>query len=287
MREHFTSIGGYRTRYFEGGEGDPVVLLHGGSLAVDSLCWAPIFEDLCTSFRVIAFDQVGFGETESPQGGEYPSRLQRVDHAVAFMEGLGLRNAALVGHSEGAFIAVRVAAERPELAARLVVVASGSVAPRLGGTLDDGWMAACRLAYDYQQLTGSEDDLIAMYDVLSRRRHPALEKSIRENYRRAAANGQLDAIRAASSSETDYEDYMRVQERWIQPFLPTLTLPTLLLWAADDATVPVERGLRLMESMPNSDLCVLREAAHMVMWDRSEAVGGVLKGWLHQKPPVG
>lgn len=282
MRERFVSVLGYRTRYFEDGEGETVVLLHGGGLTSDSeSAWAPIFADLSRSFRVVAFDQLGFGETESPAAVGYVGRLERVPHAIAFLDVLGISRAALIGHSEGGLVAVRIAVERPSLATQLVLITSGSVAPRLGGAGDDAWIAAAKLAYDYGRGAGSEDALLAMSRTLSKHGHPALETHVRENYRRAAATSRLDAFRAAASLETDYDEYMRVQEEWIQPHLSAMSLPTLLLWAADDATVGVERGVRLMELMPRSDLCVLRDAAHMVMWDRTAAVRVLLQGWLH------
>jgi pimeloyl-ACP methyl ester carboxylesterase len=119
-----------------------------------------------------------------------------------------------------------------------------------------------------------------MSRTLSKQWHPALEAHVRESYRRSATTTRLDAFRAAARRESDQDDYMRVQERWIQPHLSTISLPTLLLWAADDATVGVERGVRLMQLMPSADLCVLRDAAHMVVWDRTATVGALLQGWL-------
>lgn len=281
MRERFISVLGCRTRYFDEGQGETVVLLHGGDLAGDCVsAWSPIYADLCKSFRVVAFDQVGFGETAAPKGVEYVNRLDRVPHAIAFLELLGIRRAALIGHSEGGFVAVRIAIERPSLPTKLVIITSSSVAPRLGGAADDEWMAAATLAYDYASGAGSEDDLVTMYKVLSRENHPALEAHVRESYRRAMATTRLDAFRVAAAPMTDFDDYMSVQERWIQPHLSTISLPTLLLWAADDATVGVERGVRLMQLMPRADLCVLRDAAHMVIWDRTAAVRTLLQGWL-------
>ena len=60
-----------RTRYYEAGVGDPLVLIHGGQFAtVSSLdCWSRNLEALAGRFRVIAFDRLGEGFTDNPKTG--------------------------------------------------------------------------------------------------------------------------------------------------------------------------------------------------------------------------
>jgi pimeloyl-ACP methyl ester carboxylesterase len=276
----FIDAGGYRTHYFDQGEGPVVLLMHGAAIAVDAcLTWHLTMGHLSRSFRVLAFDQPGFGRTDMPKDGRYMNRLQRVDHAFAFLDRLGVDRAILVGHSEGGFMAARMAILRPELVAKLVIITSGGTAPRLGGGLDREWMAASESAYDYKGGADNEEIFIRSNATLRRHNDPGVEHLFRENYRRAVASGQIEMFRRRSSEETDIERYALMQEEHIHPYLHQLAMPVLILWAAEDPTVPVERALRLARLIPQADLHVFGGASHMVMFDRQDAFNRLLANW--------
>jgi pimeloyl-ACP methyl ester carboxylesterase len=203
-----------------------------------------------------------------------------VDHAISVLEALGLRQASLVGHSEGAFIATRIAITRPDLASRLVLITSGGTAPALGGEADEGWMEASRRAYDYRSFPGSAAEFLAT----ARLRNPGMDAYhatlLRESYDRALTSGQAAMMRALHrDGPTDYRAYVRLQEEHLFPHLPELAIPTLLIRASDDATVPVERGIALMRRFPRADLHVLAGSTHAVLHERAEAVTCLLAGF--------
>lgn len=276
----FVDVDGCRTFYIDRGQGPTILLLHGASVAIDAYAtWHLLIDALAGQFRVVAFDQVGFGRSDMPKDGRYVNRLARVAHAVGFIDALGIQRATLVGHSEGAFMATRLAIERPALASGLVIVTSGGTAPRLGGALDRGWMEASKSAYDYSGGADTEDSFIRANSSLSRVGNPALERLLRENYRRAAAAGQIAMFRNLSADERDLDRYVQLQERHIHPHLAALTTPTLIVWASNDPTVPVERGVALLRLIPQADLHVFGGASHMVMLDRAEGFNRLLAGW--------
>ena len=230
MQGQFIDVNGYRTHYLDEGEGPVVLLMHGASIAIDAwLTWHATIAHLSSSFRVLAFDQPGFGRTDMPKDGRYMSRLLRTDHALGFLDRLGVERAILVGHSEGGFMAARMAITRPGLANKLVIVTSGGTAPRLGGELDREWMAASRAAYNYKGGADSEESFIRGNAILSRSADPAIEVMLRDNYRRALASGQIDMFSRRSAEETDIERYTLLQEEHIHPHLPQLALPVLML----------------------------------------------------------
>jgi pimeloyl-ACP methyl ester carboxylesterase len=105
-----------------GGDGTPVVLLHG--LASNARIWDGVAQRLAgAGMRVIALDQRGHGESEQPAGGYDFATVCR-DLAAA-LDALGLRRPVLVGHSWGANVALQYAAERAEAVAGLVLVDGG------------------------------------------------------------------------------------------------------------------------------------------------------------------
>lgn len=117
-----------------GGEGRPVVLLHG--LASTCRIWDFVAPILARDFAVIAVDQRGHGDSGKPeQGYDFASIA---GDAAALLEGRGIQSPVLVGHSWGADVALELAAARPDLLQGIVFVDGGTIdASARYNTLDD------------------------------------------------------------------------------------------------------------------------------------------------------
>jgi pimeloyl-ACP methyl ester carboxylesterase len=110
-----------------GGAGAPVVLLHG--LASNARIWDGVAPRLVAAgLRVVALDQRGHGDSAQPDGGYDFATVGR-DLAAA-CAALGLERPLLAGHSWGADVALRFAADRPGAVAGLALVDGGLVALR-------------------------------------------------------------------------------------------------------------------------------------------------------------
>lgn len=270
----FVDAGGVRTYVTELGSGPVIVLLHGATIAVEGYgTFHHQIGPLSRSFRTVTFDQIGFGRTDMPADGRYRNRLERVDHVVDVLAALGIQRAHLVGHSEGAFVAARIAVTRPDLVEKLVLMTSGGTAPALGDERDEPWMAASRLAYDYLHFPVTAEAYVQAASASGRHvdeRHKAL---LREQFERAMASGQAELMRGLHrNGPTDYREYVRLQEEHLFPHLTGMTAPTLLIWANEDPTVPVERGLALMRLIPQADMYVVNGSGHTLTHDRANTV---------------
>jgi haloacetate dehalogenase len=106
-----------------GGEGPPVLLLHGypQTLAM----WHLIAPRLAESFTVVAADLRGYGESSRPEGGEdhagYSKRAMALDQ-VEVMRKLGFDSFTIAGHDRGARVAHRMALDYPERVTKLAVL---------------------------------------------------------------------------------------------------------------------------------------------------------------------
>lgn len=136
MFQHI-QIGLTRTAYTDDGEGDTVVLLHGGFS--DSRDFRGNLAGLSDRFRVLAPDRRGWGRTPDVPG---PISLQALtDDIIGFITAVASPPVNLIGYSQGATIALAVAASRPELVRRVVSISGATdtgaffVKPEPGGAM--------------------------------------------------------------------------------------------------------------------------------------------------------
>jgi pimeloyl-ACP methyl ester carboxylesterase len=115
-------VNGIRLWYAEFGSGDPVALLHGG--LANSDYWGLLVRALAPHYHVIVLDSRGHGRssrTDDPIGYD----LMASD-VLALMDYLHIRQAALIGWSDGAIIGLDIAINHPERLTRLFAFAANS-----------------------------------------------------------------------------------------------------------------------------------------------------------------
>jgi len=116
--DRFTKVNGVRLRYLIGGEGSPVVLLHG--YAQTSHMWRPIMPLLARRHTVIVPDLRGAGGSAKPPSG-YDKKNMAVDiHELT--TSLKLERVRIVGHDIGLMVAYAYAAQFPQAAERVVLM---------------------------------------------------------------------------------------------------------------------------------------------------------------------
>src|SRR5215212_6384301 len=116
----YLELEGNWIRYSVTGGGPPVVLVHGWLSS--SKIWGLLVERLAQRFTVYTLDLAGFGDSDKPISGygiRYGSRL-----LYAFCAHFGLSRAAVIGHGIGGTMAVKLAADHPDVVGRLVLVAA-------------------------------------------------------------------------------------------------------------------------------------------------------------------
>jgi pimeloyl-ACP methyl ester carboxylesterase len=204
-----------------------VVLVHG--LAGSSRWWHPVRERLAATHEVHAVD-VAAAPSHAPD--ELAALLER--HAPVH----------LVGHSLGALAAARVAARRPELVDRLVLVAPAGAPP------DHGLLGyALPLA---RELASSSPSFLRLLVVDALRTGPlALLRASRELLG-ADVREELAAVRA----------------------------PTLLLWGDRDRIVPAAVAAAFTAAIPHARLELLAGAAHVPMLERPDETADALLRFL-------
>jgi len=130
----FIDVSGIRTRYFEEGRGETLLLVHGGqpsSADASAWDWQQNFDGLARQFRVIALDRLGQGYTGNPADlDDYENYYPAVaEHLRAFLDAMKLERVHLVGHSQGGWPVTRIALDLPDRVASLVLIDSTMIAP--------------------------------------------------------------------------------------------------------------------------------------------------------------
>lgn len=120
-RSGHVEANGIRYYYEIHGQGEPLLLLHGGLGSIDM--FGPVLPILSRDRQVIAVDLHGHGRTEL---GDRPIRLTDMgDDVATVLRELGYRQVDAMGYSMGGGVAFRLAVQHPELVRRLVLVSAG------------------------------------------------------------------------------------------------------------------------------------------------------------------
>src|SRR3954467_4512783 len=133
----YVQTGPVNTWYEEHGDGEPLVLLHGG--LVDARWFEPNLQPLAERFHVYTPERRGHGHTADVEG---PISYQLMtDDTIAFLDQVIGGPSDLVGDSDGPFVAMLIAIQRPDLVKRLVMISggfdkSGEAAPDMEFDLD-------------------------------------------------------------------------------------------------------------------------------------------------------
>jgi pimeloyl-ACP methyl ester carboxylesterase len=115
---HMASVNGIQMHYVIGGQGDPIVLLHGWPETW--YAWRHVMPALAKNYTVIAPDLRGLGDSSKPPTGYDGKTVAEDIHQLVTQ--LGFRTIFLVGHDIGSFVAYPYAAAHPSEVKRLVIM---------------------------------------------------------------------------------------------------------------------------------------------------------------------
>jgi 2-hydroxy-6-oxonona-2,4-dienedioate hydrolase len=281
---HYVDVAGVRTRYYEAGNGEPLVLIHGGEFGMVCTldCWSLNLPGLSEHFHVYALDKLGQGYTDNP-GRDIDYSIETViEHILTFLQELHITSAHFVGHSRGALPVAYLAVQHPDLVKSAVLVDTNTTAspenaaaafrfytelarrtPPGPPTSESVRLEPEANSYSTVQVT---DDLITR--LLAIARLPKTQE----------AQARLDAVRDrvwyASLDRTRAEVVRQIDEQGIQR-------PVLVVWGFNDPSAPLTNGLQLFERIcqksPRAELHVFNEAGHYSFREHPEKFNRLLR----------
>jgi pimeloyl-ACP methyl ester carboxylesterase len=257
----------------EQGKGAPVLLIHG--FGASTYTWRHVAPELAKTHRVIAVDLKGFGQSDKPFDSRY-SVFDQAELLAQLIVDKDLRNLTLVGHSFGGGIALLLALEANErLEGRITkLVLLDSIAypqniPVFFRLLDVPLVSHLGVSMIPPSVQTRVALRIAYFD------DSKIDQDEVDTYAaplRTAA-GKHAIIYSARQIVPD--GLAEISERY-----KTIELPTLILWCDHDRIVPLEVGLKLRRTLPNSTLRLVEGCGHMPQEEQPESTLKLLQGFL-------
>lgn len=241
-------------RYLEGGDGPPLLWLHGaGGATADD----PIFVELTKRWRVYAPFLPGYGETE--ECGSLRDMLDFTLHTADVAEALDLKDPLLAGHSMGGMIAAEMAATAPNDFSRLALVASA------GLWLDDHPIPDIFTLLPYEMpgyLFHDPETGTKLMTAGFKLDDPEFLKSyLIRNARQMGMAGKI---------------LFPVPYRGLEDRLYRIKAKTVLVWGESDRVTPPAYGPAFAAGIAGSTLITIPEAGHMVIAEKPAEVAAAI-----------
>ncbi|MDD5338491.1 MAG: alpha/beta fold hydrolase [Dehalococcoidales bacterium] len=233
-------IDGRNVHYYTAGEGEPLVVIHGG--AGDARSWWGNIEDLSQKYHVYAPDLPGYGTSQPLDGNYYIPELS--DFVNKFTKFLHLKQFNLIGHSMGGGIALNFALKFPSKIKKLILVSSLGLGKEIAL-----WLRFVSIPTVVKALGWLVGSVIQFLGWMLGQSNPfELVMPITPVF-----------VRIGSSIANKHE-----QSFILEKYLPKIKTPTMLIWGGRDPVVPVKTAYRAVKELPNARLMVFKRSGHNV-----------------------
>jgi 3-oxoadipate enol-lactonase len=249
-----TTLNAIEVSFFDIGKPDalPIVLIHGFPFSHEM--WDPQIEALQKRFRVIAYDLRGHGKS-GVGDGQYTLEFF-VDDLLALLDYLKIGKAVLCGLSMGGYIALRAVERNPERVMGLILADTQAKADSNEAKLKRA--AAIKSVKANGVNAYAEAFVKSVFAPQTSTSNIAAVEKIRQIIQSNSSLGICGALLALASRTDTTES------------LSGIKVPTLILVGEHDALTPPSVSQEMHSKIPNSDIHLIPNAAHMSNLENSE-----------------
>lgn len=249
------SVDGLTIQYYEGGptDAETILMIHGFGANRDN--WLYFARPFTDRYHVIALDLPGFGESDKPDVSyDVGAQTERVQ---AFTRALGLKKLHLVGNSMGGHIAALYAARHPEQVLSVAL-------------LDNAGVTSPHKSEMFRRIEGGEanplvvrkpEDFQTVMDFVFVN-PPAIPASLKKHF-----------AEQSMANSTHYDTiFAQLRDRYVplEPELPKIQAPTLLLWGEQDRVLDVSSIDVMKPLLKKPSVVIMKDCGHAPMIERPE-----------------
>jgi pimeloyl-ACP methyl ester carboxylesterase len=269
LEERFAEVKGVRMRYFLGGEGPPLILVHGlGGAAAN---WSELVPLLVRRHRLLAPDLPGHGgSTALPAVAGLEPLADRVALGA---EREGMLPAPVVGHSLGGMVVLRMALRQPDDVPALVLAAAAGLS--VGNVWGRNMLSVFstirpgRLAARYRSRVSRSPLLRRLVFGFVSVADPA-----------GLTDEAVEGFLAAQLLHTDVGSAWRaLQADDPREELDAIRCPVLVLWGAEDVQLPLDDAFEYTRRL-RARLRVIPGCGHLLIGERPEACDRAIEDFL-------
>ncbi|EXB49332.1 alpha/beta fold hydrolase [Acinetobacter sp. 1000160] len=244
--------------YFEQGEGEPLVLIHG--VGMQAAAWYPQIEFFSKHYRVISVDMPGHGQ--STKLADDAQLQDFVDWSIELIIALDVGAVNLAGHSMGSLITTGVSATRPDLVKRMAVL--NGVYKRSAEAKDAVIQRAEALKTGHIDI---ETPLQRWFGQSEVERQAA--SKVKSWLQQVDMSGYATAYAAFAQGDAVYAD------QW-----PKIGCPALILTGTGDPNSTAEMAIQMASQAQKGKAIVIENERHMVNLTAPDQVNSAMQAWL-------
>lgn len=233
------TVNGININYEQKGSGELVVLLHGWGSNIK--LFANLIELLSQKYTVVAMDMPGFGESQEPPAAWCVDDY--VDFVIDFLKDYPqFKKITFLGHSFGGRVIIKLNSREnlPFEIEKVILVDSAGILPKKSGK---------KSFRTYYYKFGKA---ILSMGIVKKIFPDALE-----NFRKKMGSADY-----AAASPLMRQVLVKVVNEDLEPLLPNIKCPTLLVWGVNDTATPLSDGEKMEQLIPDAGLVKLPNSGH-------------------------
>lgn len=250
IRKEITLPNGLHYAYLEGGQGEPLMLLHGFGGNKDTFTRVSRF--LVKRYRVIIPDVIGFGESAHPLQADYSPSTQ-VERLRALSQALTLKSLHLGGNSMGGQIALLYSALYPAEVNSLWLMSPAGIwsAPKSD-------VLKINTESDRNPLIARNEKEFEEVMTLGMNKPPFIPKPMLK----------VLAQERIQNAALEEHIFQKILDHSVEDQISGMETPTLIVFGSQDRVIPVETANVLSKLLPNSKVVFVQNAGHVSMFEK-------------------
>ena len=250
------TVNGIKINYVQKGEGDLIVLLHGWGSNIK--LFANLIDLLSKKYKVVAMDMPGFGESAEPPSAWCVDDY--VEFVIDFLKDYNTDKVMLLGHSFGGRVIIKMNSREnlPFKITKVILVDSAGILPPKSNK---------KSFRTYYYKAGKA--------ILSTGLAQKIAPDALENFRKKMGSADY-----AAASPLMRQVLVKVVNEDLEPLLPNIKCPALLVWGVNDTATPLSDGEKMEKLIPDAGLVKLENAGHYSFLDQQFTFNRVMSSFM-------